>query len=183
MDLSRAKRVARKKNESVVFEYFAQFLFQLPLSEYVFHAAPCRLAAFGGGHGLGAPFRALNQGIEVVRLFGFPEKLIVDIEMFVCAFAHCSRKAPEINRIDQLGIMKLRTIADSVRHSTSATTILKVMTGARQVWLQPVRGGSYTLFYQWFSAHIACSLSTSALRCRCAPIRRAPAKRPVRRLY
>jgi hypothetical protein len=36
-----------------------------------------------------------------VRFFGFPEKLIVDVEMFVFAFAHCSRKALEINRIDQ----------------------------------------------------------------------------------
>jgi hypothetical protein len=33
--------------------------------------------------------------------FGFAKKLIIDIEMFVCAFAHCSRKALEINRIDQ----------------------------------------------------------------------------------
>jgi len=138
--IPRQARGEKKERASVVFEYFAQFLFQLPLGEHVFHPAPCRLAAFSGGHGLGAPFRTLNQGIEVVRLFGFPEKLIVDIEMFVCTFAHCSRKAPEINRIDQLGVMKLRTIADSVRHSTSATTILKLMTGARQLWLQPVRG-------------------------------------------
>jgi hypothetical protein len=36
-----------------------------------------------------------------VRFFGLPEKFIVDIKMFVFAFAHCSRKALEINRIDQ----------------------------------------------------------------------------------
>jgi hypothetical protein len=34
-----------------------------------------------------------------VRFFGFAEKLIVDIEMFVFAFAHFWRKAPEINGI------------------------------------------------------------------------------------
>jgi hypothetical protein len=38
-----------------------------------------------------------------VRLLGFTEKLIVDIEMFVFAFAHGSRKALEINRIDMPG--------------------------------------------------------------------------------
>jgi hypothetical protein len=38
-----------------------------------------------------------------MRFFGFPEKLIVDIEMFVFAFTHCSRKALEINRIDHAG--------------------------------------------------------------------------------
>jgi hypothetical protein len=36
-----------------------------------------------------------------VRFFGLAKKLIVDIEMFVFAFAHFSRKAPEINRIDK----------------------------------------------------------------------------------
>jgi len=51
--------------------------------------------------GFGAPFSALQQGIEVVRFFGFPEKLVIDIKMFVFAFAHCSRKALEINRINQ----------------------------------------------------------------------------------
>jgi hypothetical protein len=87
----------------VVFENIAQFFFQLAFGEYVFHAAPGRLAAFAGRRGgFGAPFGALQQGIEVVLFFGFPEKLIVDIEMFVFAFAHCSRKALEINRIDQL---------------------------------------------------------------------------------
>jgi hypothetical protein len=37
-----------------------------------------------------------------VRFFGFPEKLIVNIEMFVFAFTHFSRKALEINGIEQL---------------------------------------------------------------------------------
>ena len=118
--IPRQARGEKKERASVVFEYFAQFLFQLPLGEHVFHPAPCRLAAFGCGHGFGAPFGPLDQGIEVVRFLGFPEKLIIDIEMFVFAFAHCSRKALEINRIDPLGILKLRTISDSVRHSTSA---------------------------------------------------------------
>ena len=99
--IPREARGEKRTAGLIVFENFAQFLFQLPLSEYVFHSAPCRLAAFGGGHHFGSPFRALNQGIEVVRFFGFPEKLIVDVEMFVFAFAHFSRKAPEINRIDQ----------------------------------------------------------------------------------
>jgi hypothetical protein len=39
-----------------------------------------------------------------VCFFGLPEKLIVNIEMFVFAFAHFSRKALEINGIDQLGL-------------------------------------------------------------------------------
>jgi hypothetical protein len=36
-----------------------------------------------------------------MRFFGLAKKLIIDIEMFVFAFAHFSRKALEINRIDQ----------------------------------------------------------------------------------
>jgi hypothetical protein len=36
-----------------------------------------------------------------MRFFRLAKKLIVDVEMFVFAFAHFSRKAPEINRIDQ----------------------------------------------------------------------------------
>jgi hypothetical protein len=35
-----------------------------------------------------------------MRFFGLAKKLIIDVEMFVFAFAHFSRKAPEINRID-----------------------------------------------------------------------------------
>jgi hypothetical protein len=38
-----------------------------------------------------------------MRFFGFAKKLIVDIKMFVFAFAHCQRKALEINRIDRPG--------------------------------------------------------------------------------
>jgi hypothetical protein len=36
-----------------------------------------------------------------VGFFSLAKKLIVDVEMFVFAFAHFSRKALEINRIDQ----------------------------------------------------------------------------------
>jgi hypothetical protein len=86
----------------IVFKYISQFLFQLAFREYVFDAAPSRLAAFTGSHRFGPALGALDEGIEVVRFFGFAEKLIVNIEMFVFAFAHFSRKAPEINRIDQL---------------------------------------------------------------------------------
>jgi hypothetical protein len=93
----------RDKNDYlIVFKYISQFLFQLAFCKYVFDPAPSRLAAFTGSHRFGTPFCALNEGIEVVRFFGFPEKLIVNIEMFVFAFAHFSRKALEINGIDQL---------------------------------------------------------------------------------
>ncbi|MEA3140476.1 MAG: hypothetical protein QOK23_2645 [Gammaproteobacteria bacterium] len=88
----------------IVLEYFAQFLFQLPLGQHVFYPAPCSLAAFARGHRFRAAFGALDEGIEIVRFFGFAEKLIVDIEMFVFAFAHFWRKAPEINGIDQLSL-------------------------------------------------------------------------------
>jgi hypothetical protein len=87
----------------IVLENIAQFLFQLTLGEYVFHSAPRGLAAFARRRHFWTPFGAFDEGIEVVSLFGFPEKLIVDIKMFVFAFAHCSRKALEINRIDPLG--------------------------------------------------------------------------------
>jgi hypothetical protein len=97
------KRVAPGNDCLFVLEYFAQLLFQLALSEYVFDPAPGSLAAFADSHRFGAALGALNEGIEVVRFFGLPEKLIVYIEMFVFAFTHFSRKAPEINGIDQLG--------------------------------------------------------------------------------
>src|SRR5580692_890498 len=48
--------------------------------------------------------------------------------MFVFAFAHCSRKALEINRIAQS--VKLRTITDSVRHSTSTVRFASRAMGA-----------------------------------------------------
>jgi hypothetical protein len=38
-----------------------------------------------------------------MRFLGFTEKLFVDVEMFVFAFAHFSRKALEINGIEQAG--------------------------------------------------------------------------------
>jgi hypothetical protein len=84
-----------------VFEDVAQFFFKLTLGQHVLDAAPRRLAALAGRRGFGPPFGAFDQRIEVMRFFGFAKKLIVDIEMFVVAFAHCSRKALEINRIDQ----------------------------------------------------------------------------------
>ena len=86
----------------IVLENVAQFFFQLALGENVFQSAPRCLAAFGGRSHFGAALSALQKGIEVVRFFGFPEKLIVDIEMFVFAFAHCWRKVPEINRISPI---------------------------------------------------------------------------------
>ena len=46
----------------------------------------CRRRRFG------APFGAFQQRIEIMRFFGFAEKLIVDIEMFVFAFAHFREK-------------------------------------------------------------------------------------------
>ena len=86
---------------SIVFENVAQLFFQLSLGEYVLDTTPCRLAALGYGRGFGPPLRSFQQRIEIMGFFGFAKKLIIDIEMFVCAFAHCSRKALEINRIDQ----------------------------------------------------------------------------------
>jgi hypothetical protein len=92
----------RLRDYLIVFEYVAQLFFQLPLGQNVFDAAPSCLPAFACGHRFGSAFCALDEGIEVVRFFGFPEKLIVNIEMFVFAFTHFSRKAPEINGIEQL---------------------------------------------------------------------------------
>ncbi|MGA2187447.1 MAG: hypothetical protein ABSH33_02885 [Steroidobacteraceae bacterium] len=86
---------------SIVFEDVAQLFFQLPFGENVLDPAPRRLAALSGGSGLGPALGAFYERIEVMRFFGFAKKLIVDIEVFVVAFAHCSRKALEINRIDQ----------------------------------------------------------------------------------
>src|SRR5450631_2080978 len=111
--LAHVRAVQRRGDGLIVFENIAQFFFQLPLGEHVFHATPSGLAALADGGDFGAPLGALQQGIEVVRFFGFPEKLLVDIEMFVFAFAHWWRKALEINRIDKAQSLKLRTIADS----------------------------------------------------------------------
>jgi hypothetical protein len=88
---------------SIVFENVAQLFFQLSLGEYVLDTTPRRFAALAYGCGLGPPLRSLEQRVEVMGFFGFAKKLIIDIEMLVCAFAHCSRKALEINRIDQPG--------------------------------------------------------------------------------
>ncbi len=87
--------------QSVVFEDVFQFFFELPLGEHVLDPAPGSLAFLAGGRGFGPAFGTLYEGIEVMGFFGFPEKLIVNIEMFVFAFAHCSGKALQINRIDQ----------------------------------------------------------------------------------
>ena len=96
-----AAGAAGVKTSSLVFEDFAQLFFQLPLGKDVLDAAPRSLAALAYGNRLGAALRTLDQRIEVMRFFGLAKKLIVDIEMFVFAFAHFSRKAPEINRIDR----------------------------------------------------------------------------------
>ncbi len=88
----------------VVFEDVAQLFFQLPLGQYVLNPTPGRLAALAGGNGLRAPFGALQHGIEFMGFFGFAKKLLVDIEMFVVAFTHFSRKALEINGIASSGL-------------------------------------------------------------------------------
>ena len=89
------------KTSSLVFEDIAQLFFQLPLGEHVLDAAPRSLATLADGCRLGAALHTFYQRIEVMRFFGLAKKLIVDVEMFVFAFAHFSRKVPEINRIDQ----------------------------------------------------------------------------------
>jgi hypothetical protein len=66
-----------------------------------------------------------------VGFFGFAKKLVVDVEMFVVAFTHFSRKAPEINGIELGLCKKLRTIADFAPHSTSQKGLLT----------RPCRGG------------------------------------------
>jgi hypothetical protein len=96
-----AAAAAGVTTSSLVFEDFAQLFFQLPLGKHVLDAAPCRLATLAHGSHLGAALRTLYQWIEVMRFFGLAKKLIIDVEMFVFAFAHFWRKAPEINRIDQ----------------------------------------------------------------------------------
>ena len=77
---------------SVVFEYVFEFFFELPLGKDILDPTPGRFTAFTGRGGLRPTLRALNQRIEIMRLFGFAEKLIIDIEMFVFAF-HC-RESP-----------------------------------------------------------------------------------------
>jgi hypothetical protein len=88
------------ENRLIVFEDFAQFFFQLSLGKHVLDTAPGRLSSLSGRRCLWPPLGALHHGIEILRFLGFPKKLVVDIEVFVYAFAHCSRKALEINRID-----------------------------------------------------------------------------------
>jgi hypothetical protein len=89
ISVPRDQRVASEKNDYlIVFENIAQFLFQLAFCQNVFDPAPRRLAPFARGHRFRTALGALNEGIEVVSFFGFPEKLIVNIEMFVFAFAH-----------------------------------------------------------------------------------------------
>jgi hypothetical protein len=92
---------------SVVFEYVAQFFFQLPLGEHILHPTPRGLATLARSGGFGTTLRALNQRIEIMRFFGFAKKLIIDIKMFVFAFTHCSRKAPEkpLKSIGSIGPM------------------------------------------------------------------------------
>jgi hypothetical protein len=88
---------------SVVFENVAQLFFQLPLRQDVLDPAPSGFAAFDRRGRFGAPFGALQQRIEIMGFLGFTEELFVDVEMFVFAFAHFSRKALEINGIEQAG--------------------------------------------------------------------------------
>ena len=76
------------KTFSLVFENVAQLFFQLPLGQDVLDAAPSRLAAFAYRGRFRAALGPFYQRIEVMRFFGFAKKLIVDIEMFVFAFAH-----------------------------------------------------------------------------------------------
>ena len=98
----RRRGAPHSKKRLFVLEDIAQLFFQLALGQHVLDAAPRRLPAFiTGRRGFRSPFGALDQRIEVMGFFGFAKKLIVDIEVFVVAFAHCSRKALEINRIDQ----------------------------------------------------------------------------------
>jgi hypothetical protein len=100
--IARGRQTQPRAQESIVFENFAQLFLQLPLGEDIFHAAPGGFAALGRRRRrLGAPFGALQQGIEFVGFFGFAEELIVDVKMFVFAFTHFSRKALEINGIEQ----------------------------------------------------------------------------------
>jgi hypothetical protein len=101
--IGRSRRPEQRtlKLRSIVFEDIAQLSFQLPLGKDILNPAPGRFAALAGSGGFGSALSAFYQRIEVVRFFGFAKKLVVDIEMFVVAFTHCSRKALEINRIDQ----------------------------------------------------------------------------------
>jgi hypothetical protein len=96
------EKLTRGAQGSIVFENFAQLFLQLPLGQDIFHAAPGGFAALGRRRRrFGAPFGALQQGIEFVGFFGFAEELVVDVKMFVFAFTHFSRKALEINGIEQ----------------------------------------------------------------------------------
>jgi hypothetical protein len=99
--LRRASSGALKSFDSIVFENVAQLFFQLALGKNVLDAAPSRLAPLAYGGRFRPALCPVYERIEVMRFFGFAKKLIVDVEMFVVAFAHCSRKALEINRIDQ----------------------------------------------------------------------------------
>ena len=103
MGMCSPRMAATFREYSVVFEYIAQFLFQLTLGEDILDAAPSGFPPLRGCRRLGPALGALNQGIEIMRFFGFAKKLIIDIEMFVVSFTHFSRKALEINGIDQPG--------------------------------------------------------------------------------
>jgi hypothetical protein len=78
--------------DSIVFEYIAQLFFQLPLGQDVLYPAPGGFSAFDRRGRFGAPFGAFQQRIEIMGFLGFAEELIVDVEMFVFAFAHFREK-------------------------------------------------------------------------------------------
>ncbi len=73
---------------SVVLEYLAQLFLQLPFGKHILDPAPCRFAPFAHGGGFRATLGAFDQRIKIVRFLSLAEKLIVDIKMFVVAFAH-----------------------------------------------------------------------------------------------
>jgi hypothetical protein len=58
--------------QSIVFEDFFQFFFELPLGEHVLDAAPRSLATlFSGSRRFGPTLGAFYQRIEVMGFFGF----------------------------------------------------------------------------------------------------------------
>ena len=66
----------------IVPKYIAQFFLQLAFCQDVLDTAPSRLAALAGSRSFrDCSLGAFNERIEVVRFFGFLEKLIVYIEM------------------------------------------------------------------------------------------------------
>jgi hypothetical protein len=94
-------QIAPRIEQSIVFEDVFELAFQLAFGQHILDAAPRRFTPFARGGSFGAALGTFYEGIEVMRFFGFAEKLIVDIEMFVIAFNHCSRKTLEINGIDR----------------------------------------------------------------------------------